>query len=152
MGTTPVISAFEGWCPIMRNIAMLVIWTHDLWIRKRVCYPLHDSAQHYSVKLVCRWRLVLDLYCNGEMYEWTGAGYIPDRFWGEANIFSPDNFSSPLLIIFQTNHLVIQFYACVTTLGVVLDHETDLTWPWSDLRSTWNRLINEVTRRDLTEI
>jgi len=33
------------------------------------------------------------------------------------------------------------------------DHETDLTWPWRDLRSTWNRLIiNEVTRPDLTEI
>jgi len=45
------------------------------------------------------------------------------------------------------------YFHIILKPGSRFGHETDLTGPWSDLRSTWNRLIiNEVTRPDLTEI
>jgi len=49
VGTIPVISASWGWMHYDVTYIGARIRTHDLWIRKRVCYPLHQSAPRFCI-------------------------------------------------------------------------------------------------------
>jgi len=49
VSTSPVISAWWWLMPYDVTISGARIRTYDLWVRKRVCYPLHRSAPQTQV-------------------------------------------------------------------------------------------------------
>jgi len=62
VSTLPVISACWRLTHYDVKINGARIRTHDLWIRKRVCYPLHHSPPHLIIAFHCNFLSAIGLH------------------------------------------------------------------------------------------